>query len=282
MNWLTKTFPLFICWIKKYWTEIIVLSCCIICFVSLKYYFNQFGKNGLSDNTSNWGTFGDYVGGVLGTILSFFSVVLIYATYKNQVASSLLQQFETTFFNLLNNQREILKSLSGHINVDIIFDDLEPRHADDYISGVAGEIYDRFDGNKIIYKDSSGKIIPNIADTKEENEKIVDEVYLRIYKGKESELGHYFRHLYHIVKYVHESNISNKKKYIDIIQAQMSDDELYVTLYNCIAEYGRQKFLPLLDTYSFFENVSGRGEIFKIHCKQFYPKTKFKLLYGDE
>lgn len=267
--------------LKNYWTEIVVGLCCIICIVSLVFYCASFWNRNISEITTDWGAFGDYIGGVLGTILSFFSVILIYATYKNQVENSVLQQFETTFFNLLSNQREILKSLSGNFIIDKWLDnDYEAKKAEDYISAVANEIFSRFDGKhkNMIYKDSEGKTMPNIADTTDENEKIIDTIYLNIYDGKESELGHYFRHLYHIVKYVHESKINDKKKYIDIIQAQMSDDELYVTFYNCIAEYGRKKFRPLLDAYSFFENISNKGDIFKTHCKQFYPKTNFKLL----
>lgn len=268
--------------IRHYWTELIVLICCIICFVSLKYYISQFGSNGLSNDTGNWGTFGDYVGGVIGTILSFFSIILIYATYKNQVASSSIQQFETTFFNLLQNQREILKSLKGYVQTDTVFDDYDEKSADEYISAVATRLYKEFDGRIGKYVDRDGNEIKNEASDKEQNLIIIDRIYDSVYKGKEAELGHYFRHLYHIVKYVNESKIAYKKKYIDLIQAQMGDDELYVTLYNGIGRFGRVKFQPLLDQYHFFENIRSRGKIFDLTAKQFYPKTNFKHKTGDK
>lgn len=263
--------------IKKYWAGFIVILCCMICFLAIKYYFMQFGEFGFSTKTANWGIFGDYIGGIIGTILSFFSIILIYATYKNQVSSSILQQFETTFFNLLNNQREILKSLSGMVHNGRPDDSYDTFCSDDYISAIADVLDNQFD-KKIEPGDSIFGDSPKhpILNTKEENEKIINEVYSSIYKGKESELGHYFRHLYHIIKYVHESNIRNNKKYVDIIQAQMSDDELYVTFYNCISKYGKEKFLPIIETYSFLENVRQRGSKFEKHCKQFYPNTKFK------
>lgn len=270
--------------IRKYWTEIIVLICCIICFVSLKYYISQFGSNGLSNDTDNWGTFGDYVGGVIGTILSFFSIILIYAIYKNQVASSSIQQFETTFFNLLQNQREILKSLKGYVQTDNLFDDYDSdeNSADEYISAVATRLYNEFDGRTGKYVDRDGNEIKNVASDKEDNLKIIDRIYDSVYKGKEAELGHYFRHLYHIVKYVNESIIADKKKYIDLIQAQMGDDELYVTFYNGIGRFGRLKFQPLLDQYQFLENIRSRGKIFDLTAKQFYPKTNFKHKTGEK
>jgi oligoendopeptidase F len=87
------------------------------------------------------------------------------------------------------------------------------------------------------------------------------------------ELGHYSRHLYHIVKYVNESAVSDKKKYTDIIQAQMSDNELYATLYNAISEYRNTKFLPLLDKYGFFENIRNRGKVFD-RLKEFFTRIR--------
>ena len=104
----------------------------------------------------------------------------------------------------------------------------------------------------------------------------IEESYGVIFDGQESKLGHYFRHLYHIVKYTHESEVPNKKKYIDILQAQMSDDELYLAFYNAIYKHGREKFLPLLDEYGFFENIRSRSKNFDIHKKAFFPRTEFK------
>lgn len=200
--------------LKRYWTETVVLICCIICFISVKYYYDEFSKNGISDKTGDWGVFGDYIGGVLGTILSFFSVILIYATYKNQVIFSTLQQFETTFFNLLQNQREIIKSLKGNVQTEEMPLDPEGEEqiSDDYISAVARELFNHFDGRRAKYIDGqTGQEIKNVADDKDENLTIIEKYYGQVYSGKEADLGHYFRHLYHIVKYTNESSVPNKK-----------------------------------------------------------------------
>jgi hypothetical protein len=100
---------------RKYWPEILITLGIIVCLIPVYLYYHTFGNNGISEKVSNWASFADYFGGVTGTILTFFSIILIYATYKNQVKTSTLQQFETTFFNLLQNQREILKSMKGSI-----------------------------------------------------------------------------------------------------------------------------------------------------------------------
>ena len=138
-------------------------------------------------------------------------------------------------------------------------------------------LYNCFDGQTLTYI-KNGKEVKNVEENKGDNQIIIDTYYNDVYKGKEAELGHYFRHLYHILKYTHESNIVTKKKYIDIVQAQMSDDELYLVFYNGISKFGKEKLQPFLEEYGFLENIRSRGKIFDLHASQFYPKTKFKYL----
>lgn len=259
-------------WMKKYWTEIAIVICSLISIFSISLYFINFSSNTLSCDRGHWGTFGDYVGGVLGTILSFFSVILIYATYKNQVSGFTLQQFESTFFTLLQIQRDLLKSLNGEFitfgqgnNFTSLTTTSEI--SDAFISAMAKQISERME---LIDLDS--------LKTPEEHKNVINAIYDENYSGRKAELGHYFRHLYHIFKYAHESKILDKKKYIDIIQAQMSDDELYIAFYNGLSQYGNVRFFPLLDEYEFFENLGSRGKVFDTHAKLFYKKTKFKFL----
>ncbi|MBK8344630.1 MAG: hypothetical protein IPL12_15845 [Bacteroidetes bacterium] len=39
-------------------------------------------------------------------------------------------------------------------------------------------------------------------------------------------MGHYFRNLYHIIKYIDNSNIENKRTYTNFVRAQLSSHEL--------------------------------------------------------
>lgn len=261
--------------IKKNWAAIIVIICVAFCLFTFYIYFAWFHNNGISKKTTDWGTFGDYISGIIGTIISLFSVFLIYLTYTNQVENSRLQQFETTFFNLLQNQREILKSIKGYIET---YSDVSrgEKEGSEYINTISFLINHGFDGAIARYVNYGQVIDNNLLENKEQSYETIDRNYKIIYKDKQAELGDYFRHLYHILKYVDESKIENRKKYTDIIQAQMSDNELYVTFYNGISEYGNKRFLPMLDKYYFFENIRSRGEIFDKHKKFFYPKTPFK------
>jgi hypothetical protein len=64
--------------------------------------------------TYKLGLFGDFIGGFLGSILTGIATFLVYRTYVYQkqeleVQSKLIakQQFENTFFNMLNVHREL-------------------------------------------------------------------------------------------------------------------------------------------------------------------------------
>lgn len=74
-------------------------------------------------------------------------------------------------------------------------------------------------------------------------------------------LYHYFRHLYHMVKYVHCATISDKKKYIGILRAQLSVYEHVLLYYNALANTdfeegtGKSKFQLLIEEYELMHNV---------------------------
>ena len=69
---------------------------------------------------------------------------------------------------------------------------------------------------------------------------------------------HYFRHLYHIYKFVDTSDLiedSERYDYACIIRSQLSDYELVMMFYNCLTTNGRDKFKPLIEKYAVFNNL---------------------------
>jgi len=228
------------------------------CYAMYKYWVN-FHLHPLSSLSTDWGTFGDYVGGIVGTLFNILGVALIFLTFKRQEDYSHIERFETTFFNLLENQREIVKSLSGSI------EESTAKVGYDYISTFSSHIHRYVDKVSIE------------SDNEAFSQKILNDAYKKVYQGRTAaNLGHYFRHLYHIIKYIDESSISDKKKYVDIVQSQMSDDELYCNFYNSISDLGIKRFLPLLRKYDFFENIMSISKEFDQQAKLFFPNTHFK------
>lgn len=71
------------------------------------YFINFHGK--LSDSQANWGAFGDYFGGIIGTLFNLiaviFSIISIYITLK--IATRIHENEQK--FNIENHKREIEK-----------------------------------------------------------------------------------------------------------------------------------------------------------------------------
>lgn len=88
----------------------------------------------------------------------------------------------------------------------------------------------------------------------DELEKVL-EGYSRFFNRYEDKLAHYFRTLYHIVLFVHRSDILDKTLYIRILRAQMSNSEQTLLLYNVVAGKGFWKFRELAETYSLLHNI---------------------------
>ncbi len=223
-------------------------------------YIVNFHTYHISNDPGNWGTLGDYLGGVIGTIFGFASVLLIYLTFQRQQETSVLQQFETTFFNLLTVQREMMKSVNGRYEVSGEVVKLEGQ---EFFERMAEELFNDYFS------------FPDMG-TEKENRSLICEYYEDRFEIAGPTLGPYYRHLLHFIKYTDNSEIDDlKRQYVDIIQAQMSDAELYCLFFNAIC-YGNDKLLPLLDQYSFLENIERKSLSFDKHKRMFFPNTKFK------
>ncbi|MGZ0135380.1 putative phage abortive infection protein [Priestia megaterium] len=159
---------------------------------------------------------------------------------QEQGKTMAMQRFENTFFNMLTLHNEIVRSLvirsEREINGRAIFEVLikEMHH---------------WLGNALAFEKIS-ESLPSL-------EKIKKTYTSSIFDEFESQLGHYFRNLYRIVKFVDESKFSKdeKRNYIGIIKAQLSSYELVILLYNGLSEYG-EDFLPLMKKYNLLDNLN--------------------------
>jgi hypothetical protein len=100
--------------------------------------------------------------------------------------------------------------------------------------------------------------------------------YENLWDGAQSELGHYFRNPYHIVRFVHESDVDVKLRpnYMKLVRAQLSSAELFLLFYNGLSVYGRKKVWPLIVEYSLLEQVP-KTDITPSHLGE-YPGTEYK------
>lgn len=225
-----------------------------------------------AEKSSDFGVFGDYIGGTVGTIFGAISIFLVYITYTSQVKfarrqdeSMKRQQFETTYFSLLEQQQLIRSQIKGKIGDKTYEGILYLQNLKSQLSDALSElnyIQDEItEGNKIMLKNR------------------VNGLYLDFFLPNVSNLGHYFRHLYHILKHIEDSNMPDARKYADLLQSQLSNDELYLLAINGISNYGRRKMLPLMDKYGLLENYNANGDMLIVKLLSiFYKQTKSKYL----
>src|SRR5690606_14178976 len=82
----------------------------------------------------------------------------------------------------------------------------------------------------------------------------LNQCYEEFYSANGHELGHYFRFIYRILKFIDESGIENKNEYSGVLRSQFSNAELALLFYNGLSDRGL-KFKPLSEKFSLFENI---------------------------
>ena len=235
-------------------------------FLGLKYPVFVVGERG---------TFGDMFGGVnsLFSGLAFtgiiFTILLqrkefelqreeLKATRKvmNDQGNTLnTQRFENTFFAMLSLHNEMLATM------DIIYSNGNTKKGKACLKNHMDALKNKW---------------PKFAnDPSDEADKIA-KCYQLWYSEKYTDVAHYFRMLYTIVKFVDDSNMVNKKQYTNIVRAQLSAQEQMLLFYNGLSKYGNEKFKPLTVKYELLENMPVDILLDKAH-RDFYSIAA----YGD-
>lgn len=209
-----------------------------------------------------FGEYGDFMGGVLNPLLSFIMIMGILITIilqqselkearqefkrsadalTEQSQSLALQNFENTFFQMLKLHNDIVK--------DMFEGDAETGNKGFSGRDCFGVYNKKFDELYFMYEEAS-----NNTDTLE----LVERSYQDFFHQKQSSVGHYFRNLYTIIKFVDSNKIllEDKKHYTNIVRAQLSSYELALLFYNCLSRVGIDKFKPLIEKYEILENMN--------------------------
>jgi hypothetical protein len=205
-----------------------------------------------SIDSSTWGTFGDYIGGVLGTIVAFFTVYLLIKTLTNQMESNekinevnkqnieiyTLQQFHDTFSTLMSLYHDSIESFKK----------------------------DEQKGKKFFHEQVK-ELQNNFTDTMNDYDlqvKKTVEAFNTFYAQYREYAAVYFRLLYRVFQLIDSSKIPEHKKaeYAKIVRCQLSEDEMFLLRYNAMTQNGRKmhvyvnrynllKHLPIMSLLEF-------------------------------
>ena len=129
------------------------------------------------------------------------------------------------------------------------------------------------------YENLSGsyhKALEGVDQSKSIQERI-EEAYETLIRREKSSIGHYFRNLYHIFKFIDESDAKNKRWYASIVRAQLSSHELCLLFYNSLMPLNF-KFKMLIEKYAVLENMNSNFLLDKKHHRALYLITA----YGEQ
>lgn len=209
--------------------------------------------------------FGPFIGGVVGPLFALAGTLLVYENFKNQQSLQIGNQF----FSLVQIQLKIVDSISSEVHE--VSTATKPSKGRDFFDDLALRVaidFENEQGNRIKpnaalqFKKDSNTIF-------DKNEEKLLHIYNYYFSLHPSELSHYFRSLYRIVKYIDESRISRKQKefYIKTLRAQLSNYELVILAYNGITKQG-EKFKKYIIDYQLLDNLNFESELDSEYTKR--------------
>lgn len=171
--------------------------------------------------------FADYGAHIAGTA-TFFAFLFAFASFWESSKANKIQQFETTFFNMLDHFDSIISQISinekNRVKTGGLIEDQQS-----VVNGRGALIQLQKD-----FIDTAG--ISDVHEIHDDSFTDNDRVQARWKEMFERNIGslpHYFRYYYTIVKFIMTSDlIDNKKIYTDLLQAKMSSPEMGLIFYN--------------------------------------------------
>jgi hypothetical protein len=170
---------------------------------------------------------------------------------REQAIALRKQNFESTFFQLVRLQNDIVAAMSVK----------HPRDPKVEFSGRAA------------FKFFADWFRDRWSRAGSTNVAVANEQYEIFYKQYESYLGHYFRSLYNLVKLVDASEVEDKELYTNLVRAQISSDEQIVLFYNGLSRWAK-KFKPLVEKYAFLKTITDEQLLHPSH-RSFYAQGAF-------
>jgi len=229
----------------------------IIATTAVALYINTFNGS-LSDTQGDWGTFGDYLGGILNPIVGLVTVYLVLINViiqRKELRNSVRemrdsndalrrqndaiaeQSFQTTFFNWINSYNNIVSNTEwtgpgggpphrGHSALSNMLDNFNLVMANRLRVFMTGESFQAFMDNSIIEDEELAQIVENI----------ILEIWLATKKRREDYFEGGFRSLVGVIFWVAEQplkTVSGTKKFecLRIIESQTTNAEKTFLLY---------------------------------------------------
>jgi hypothetical protein len=282
----------------KEWYFLILLGIAIyISYKVITYYISRFDECLIFGGPDTFGVFGDFIGGILNPTLAFLSFIALLITIRiqskelknsteelakssealtEQSKSLKIQNFENTFFNMINLHNEGIKNI-------LLKEDVQIKQMRG-IKSSNGFGTESFDKRIVGYYSINGENINLEADKNYIGKEAISRLFLILVEYLEKKgwkdfksnypnffeeyrniLTHYFKLMYQIFLLI-ENNIEeeSQQKYANIFKAQFTTDELNLIAVHLISDYTTGKYIEFVEKYSFFDSIAHNEDLFKM------------------
>lgn len=241
-------------WINKVlMCKLFYIITTLIFVVVFGYVFKWQHKIYLFDNNyvvdSNLlGTYGDFVGGVLGTIFALISILILIKTFNQQKAVTEKneeqienQRFNDLFFELLRLYQSEISELCETIKKE--------KGNETVIINYKNK--DFFDYEKTLLQRAFKP-----TTSYEKNIKKAINLYMLFFIKNRTKVAACFRTLYRIYDLLDNASLKEpvKKNYLKILRAQLTDSELFFIRYNGMTYYG-ENFINYINKYHILKHL---------------------------
>lgn len=254
------------------WILLVIGAIIALCFLTLNNAHYEIGKDFDYDKT---GQFGDYIGGVVGTVFALAGTILVFASFVQQQHRNTIESFEKNYFEMLRVHEDIVSEMTYEDKTSRDVFPLALDHLRDYYNSSlkelkllgklleAGELNEDKDKPALIqfYKDRDIEVVAMFLSMgilyygterfslslKEGDslrvisEKVAANIPNYGYEPMGNILGHYYRQMYQTVNYVIKTKwLSEDERYdyVKLLRAQLSDYEQMMLYYNSMSING--------------------------------------------
>ncbi len=291
---------------------------------------------GYNFNFEETGQFGDYIGGVVGTVFALAGTILVFASFVQQQHRNTIESFENNYFEMLRVHEDIVRELNykGKQSREIFIIALE-QLCQIYKSAEASleKIKKQAAANQLRKDGVKDEDIYNFLENRDTKVVAIMISVGTLYYGKndfylssdkdnvlntisklviedlpeygfdpmDNVLGHYYRQMYHTVKYVLKSTWLKEEEryeYVKLLRAQLSDYEQIMLFYNAFSVNGyawrisksRRKIseMSLIARFRLIKNIPYHYPYFFHHPKDLFKeendvwKSKGKFFFENE
>lgn len=282
-----------------------------IVFLVILPFFSNSVTSIIKIDASQGQQFGTMFSGIIGTLFGVAGSFLVYSSLISQNNQNRKQQVESMYFKLLDFHYENINQIhlnnynyqNNNVNVtgrssfitmklqlmEILkivengFDKIKISNDPNVIIDIAyiifyyglDERWNDFIKEKLNVKDKNG-LLSYLYFQKQQYEK----ENIDIYHTNQTYLSSYMRNMYNAIKIIDDNEVfdsDEKKKYIKIIRAQLSNPELYILYFNVRSRFGKKWIEKnYINKYELFTNIPDK------YCGKYDHKEYFpKIVYED-